>query len=247
LVETTELYGGAILLEFDSAKHQYRVVKKGRRYKVPSVTGVCGILAKPALIQWAANSSVELCKGAISPGVEYSETYLEEVWRAARKASGGIKSEAASKGTSVHKAIEECLRGGQSESDSNPQANEVLRWLERERASVLEIERRLYSCRHRYSGTLDLLAEINGKLVLVDFKTSKGVYPEYRLQTAAYVYAVEEETKKHIDSRVILQIADDGSVTPHVYNKDAQKADFGAFLAALRLKKHIDRLSKTRK
>jgi hypothetical protein len=246
LVETTSLYDGAILLEFDSAKHQYRVIKNGRRYKVPSVTGIVSVLAKPALIQWAANSSVELCKGAISPGVEYSETYLEEVWRAARKASGGIKSEAASKGTEIHRALEASFRGGDGDSGTNVTVKAVRDCLDALHIRPLESERKIYSCRHRYSGTLDLLGETDGKLVLVDFKTSKGIYPEFRLQTAAYVFAYEEETKTHIDSRVILQIADTGEVTSHAYNKEAQKGDFLAFLGALRLKTHIDKLAKNK-
>ena len=245
MIETTELYGGEIILEFDSARHQYRVIKNGRRYKVPSVTGIVSVLAKPALIQWAANSSVELCKGAISPGVEYSETYLEEVWNAARKASTGIKSEAASKGTAIHRAIEASYRGSSGDTGTLPEVEAVRKCLDELGIRVIEVERKVYSRRHRFSGTLDLLGETDQGLVLVDFKTSKGVYPEFRLQTAAYVAALEEEKTHVIDSRIIVQISDDG-VTPHIYNKEAQKGDFSAFLAALRLSNHLKKIAKKR-
>jgi hypothetical protein len=37
-----------------------------------------------------------------------------------------------------------------------------------------------------YAGTYDLLMRIDGELWLIDIKTSKGYYPEYGLQLAAY-------------------------------------------------------------
>ena len=40
-----------------------------------------------------------------------------------------------------------------------------------------------------YAGTFDAIMEINGKTVLVDYKTGKNVYAETTLQTAAYRFA----------------------------------------------------------
>lgn len=247
MIETTSLYNGDIELEFDSSKHQYRVLKNGRRFKVPSVTSVCGVLAKPALIQWAANTSVDLCKGAISPGVEYSETYLQEVWNAARKASSGIKGTAASRGTAIHRAIESSYRGGDGDSGTLPEVEAVRNCLDELKIRVLEVERKVYSRRYRYSGTLDLLGSTEAGLVLVDFKTSKAVYPEFRLQTAAYVAAYQEECGKAITSRVIIQIADDG-VKTHMYNNDAtQRQDFSAFRGLLNVFNHLARIKAAEK
>ena len=55
------------------------------------------------------------------------------------------------------------------------------------------LERRIRHPLHRYAGTFDMLAEINGTLSILDIKTSASVYDDYRLQTAAYVYALNEE------------------------------------------------------
>jgi len=61
------------------------------------------------------------------------------------------------------------------------------------------VEQVVYSEKHRYAGTLDLLAEVNGVLTVVDWKTGKAVYSEAHLQNAAYRQAVRE--MKHGDPK----------------------------------------------
>jgi hypothetical protein len=39
---------------------------------------------------------------------------------------------------------------------------------------------------------MDLLAEVNGKLTVLDWKTGKAIYPEAHLQNAAYRHALRE-------------------------------------------------------
>lgn len=55
------------------------------------------------------------------------------------------------------------------------------------------IEKRVKHSSYRYSGTFDMLAEIDGTFSLVDIKTSPDIYDDYRLQTSAYFYALNEE------------------------------------------------------
>ena len=75
------------------------------------------------------------------------------------------------------------------------------------------VERQVWSGRHRYAGTVDALAEIDGKFGVLDIKTSTGFYPEYNLQTAAYVEALREyevkralDLPREIETRWILRI-----------------------------------------
>ncbi|MEK7559913.1 MAG: hypothetical protein AAB522_01270 [Patescibacteria group bacterium] len=75
------------------------------------------------------------------------------------------------------------------------------------------IERQVWSNFHKYAGTVDALASINGKFAVLHIKTSTGFYPEYNLQTAAYVLALQEtEIKKaislpsDIETRWILRV-----------------------------------------
>ncbi|MCS7183781.1 MAG: hypothetical protein NZ866_00305 [Patescibacteria group bacterium] len=55
------------------------------------------------------------------------------------------------------------------------------------------IEKRIKHSNYRYSGTFDILAEVNGVFSLIDIKTAAEIYDDYRLQTAAYYYALNEE------------------------------------------------------
>ena len=56
----------------------------------------------------------------------------------------------------------------------------------------LMVEFTVVSHKYGYAGTADLLAEVNGVLTLVDWKTGKSVYREAHLQNAAYRQAVRE-------------------------------------------------------
>lgn len=55
---------------------------------------------------------------------------------------------------------------------------------------VLAVEYRVFSDRFNYAGTVDLMARSrSGKVVMVDWKTSKYLYPDNDLQLAAYAGA----------------------------------------------------------
>jgi len=43
-----------------------------------------------------------------------------------------------------------------------------------------------------YGGTMDFYGKVDGKLTLLDFKTGKGIYDEYLIQTSAYAMLLEE-------------------------------------------------------
>jgi hypothetical protein len=242
VIEITELYGGEIICEFNSAKHTYTIVNKGRRYKVPSVTGICSIINKPALVPWAVNQTLDVVKGAIAPGCEYAEVYLEAVWDAAKRTSQRIKSEAASKGTEAHKRIEEIFKYG-SEEQRSGYFGQGLVFLSNFR--TVETERRIYSRRYRFSGTLDVVIRNDAGLFLIDWKTSKSIYPEFRLQTAAYVAAYEEEfPDQKIEGRYLVRITEDGQVEPHFYPRSTLRLDFKAFLGAKALHDRIQQITK---
>ena len=56
----------------------------------------------------------------------------------------------------------------------------------------IAVEQVVYSKKYGYAGTLDLLAEVNGVLTVIDWKTGKAVYSEAHLQNAAYRQAIRE-------------------------------------------------------
>ena len=61
-----------------------------------------------------------------------------------------------------------------------------LRWQEQTRVEILHTEVSLVSACPEYGGTLDAIGRINGRLIMLDWKTSNGIYEDYLCQVAAY-------------------------------------------------------------
>jgi hypothetical protein len=60
-----------------------------------------------------------------------------------------------------------------------------------------------------YGGTIDGILKINGAYYIVDFKTSKGISPEYLIQTAAYMWVINNgycPGLPHIDGIGIIRV-----------------------------------------
>jgi hypothetical protein len=67
------------------------------------------------------------------------------------------------------------------------------------------VERRIVNRDHRYAGTVDAIARIDGKLGVLDIKTSSSIYRDYCLQTSAYMDALKNEFED-LSTRWILKI-----------------------------------------
>jgi len=75
--------------------------------------------------------------------------------------------------------------------------------------NIYGIERRLYSESMRLAGTADCIAEYNGKLSIIDYKTKRSTskkewITDYFIQTTAYAEMWKELTGQSIQQLVIL-------------------------------------------
>ena len=82
----------------------------------------------------------------------------------------------------------------------------------------------LYSDKYRVAGRVDCIAEFDGKLSIIDFKTStkerKDDYNEsYYIQASAYAEMFEERTGIEINQICILVVTQDGVVQEFVKDK----------------------------
>ena len=82
----------------------------------------------------------------------------------------------------------------------------------------------LFSHKYRVAGRVDCIAEYNGELSIIDFKTSTkertDEYNEnYYIQAAAYAEMFEEQTGTPIEQIVILVVTEDGVVQEFVKKK----------------------------
>lgn len=111
------------------------------------------------------------------------------------------RDEAGESGTLAHAMVENHINGikpvlSDSPTDIETQAwqafQSYLAWESMTRLEIIEQEMELVSEKYGYGGCPDAIGIVNGKLSLVDWKTSNDVYPDYRLQLAAYRNLWEE-------------------------------------------------------
>jgi hypothetical protein len=198
------LYGGKANGKFYPGSHRYFVNGKPRT----GVTTYIGIVDKSRpLITWATELYRDYLLGMLETNIVISENVVYEGCSLHEER----KQEAAAIGDEVHKWIERYVKG---ETPAMPETREAqigvtafLDWQAANNVKFLSSERVVYSEKHGYIGTLDIEAEVDRKLCLIDIKTSNGIYNTYGLQTAAYVRADEEETGKKYHGRWIIRLS----------------------------------------
>lgn len=89
-----------------------------------------------------------------------------------------------------------------------------LEWKKTHKVGKIESEIALVSEDFSYGGTIDMLYESGGKLILGDIKTSNNIYPEHKIQLAAY-YHLLLENGYEVDEVYILHLGKNGDFTPH--------------------------------
>ena len=178
----------------------------GKNY--PSVTTVLGIRKKEGLQKW---------RDAIGENVANWE-----MGRAARR------------GKSFHTLVEQYLKG------ETPSIRDVLPiglfklmkpYID-QIDNIHLLEAIMYSPKLTIAGQVDCIAEYNGKLSVIDFKTANKERQEdwidnYFLQTTAYAHMFEETFGKPIEQVVILLASEDGSVQTFVKNKADYEKELG--------------------
>lgn len=161
--------------------------------KVPSVTTVIGMIAKPWLVSWANKLGLQDVDSTL---------YV---------------AEAAGAGTLAHAAIESDLRGDTTIdaalvaefSEAEKTAARVAwgsykAWRKLHELEPLLIESQLISERLQVGGTVDLYAKIDGRRAVLDFKTGGRVYESHLVQLAAYRAILEERGYEVDEVRVVL-------------------------------------------
>lgn len=131
-----------------------------------------------------------------------------------------ITKRATNRGTKTHELIEKHLLNEEVELD-NPstkmlftQAKKVLQNIN----NIYALEKSLYSNELGVAGTVDCIAEYNGELSIIDFKTAAKPKPRewienYFVQAAAYACMFYEITDIPVKKLVILMTCENGEVT----------------------------------
>jgi len=235
------------------AAHRYTY--EGVQY--PGVTTILGCLDKSGpLMGWAARETATAAVRMLDELPKMLETLGEAgVISALTKRSAWTRDEAAQLGTEVHALADLVVRGEPTPSMTETQRGRVLHYAEwwKQSGWVLRLSEAMVvrpndhgNVQSGWGGTFDLLAyDRDGRTVLGDIKTGKGVYKEAVLQLAAYgmaslVQPAQDDLSKPPgvypmpmpDRYVILHVTADGVREIEVAVGTAERM---AFLACLDL------------
>ncbi len=208
-------------IDFNPGKHEYTV--NGQVF--PSVTTILNIIDKSGpLINWAAKVTVEYIynnfkekDGKLFIGdTELNTENAGKLLSPAKREHNRIKTEAGDIGTRAHAEIERIIKTSEIPTEielalmdsriANP-VRAYLKWAEENQFQPIHSEQRVCLLDHKVAGTVDCVGLLKGKYTLTDFKTSNGIYPEAKLQVAAYAKAWEETFDEKIEQAGILHIS----------------------------------------
>lgn len=150
-------------------------------------------------------------------GIGYYRWLANQGWDNAEEAMQA----AGRRGSKVHEAISLLLLGNKLSMDDKLRNTDTgepeditleeweaimsfVAWHQEYKPKMLANEKTLFNEEHRFAGTADFICEIAGEKWLIDFKTSKDVWPSHELQVSAYAHALPPELKP--DKLAILQV-----------------------------------------
>ena len=206
-------------------------------------------MARPA--QGYKNSAGQRVPGTTTIIGRFKESGALMHWAFKQGQSGAAslyekRDEAAEAGTLAHDMIEAFIlsRPAPEVAAVNPQIAEraanafaqFREWWNQTRIEIIATERAYVSERHQFGGTVDAIGrDTKGRIVLVDWKTSNGVYQDYLIQLGAYALLLEEcaiEWKP--EAFHLLRVAKESADFSHHYYGELEdaKAQFILFRQA---------------
>ncbi len=238
MLKEYSLYDKKITIRFDDGRHVF--YGPNGEY-LTSVTGVTGVIDKSGpLMYWAVNLARDYLLEKIQSGQIVEMDIIE-----ASKQHRAFKKKAADMGTQIHQWCSDWILG---KKPKMPEEEKVvngitafLKFQKEHKFKWIDSERIVYSKKYGYAGILDAVAKKGKELVLVDFKSSNGIYDEMRFQVSGYQIAYEEETGKKFDKRIIVRFGKETGEF-EVKELDNDEADKKAFLACLALKNRLKEL-----
>ena len=175
---------------------------EGKKY--PSVTTVLSILSEDAIREWRQRVGEE------------------EANRISRRAAG--------RGTSVHSITEQYLRNNDNYTDGFlpnivDNFNSIKPVLDQHIGKIYALEVPLYSDSIGLAGRVDCIAEFDGVLSVIDFKTSRRLKDKkhienYFIQESFYAVAFEERTGIPVNKLVTLIAVDDEKPQVFIQRRD---------------------------
>lgn len=232
--------------ESAAGKRRYRW--KGREY--PSVTTILNVIAKPALVPWAAKVTAEFAVENLDEVARRKEADPDDAVSYLKGAQWKAKNKAGLKGTEIHALAEAYSTGAPLPPVSPgavPYVTSLTDFLKDHRPEPLLTEKTVFNVEKRYAGTFDGIADFPefGRCIF-DWKTSRGVYGETALQLNAYAYGEfwddgeSGECLPKLDGALVVHLAPTGYA---IYRVPIRDDIFDAFLGACKMANFAEEIS----
>ena len=219
---SSKSFDGKHEIAFNESSHRYKwlcACHKGRVTILASTTFLkAGFPTAPGLISWMKGQALEHLWNAIVNQEVDLET-KPELFKAAKLADRAISQEAADIGTILHGYSELHSLGKTEEAEALlQQVSEVEQfslilkcvdkyhaWDAQRKGKLIEAESLVASPTFKCCRKIDRLdPRLGNKRILRDYKTSKGIYLEQKIQLALYRLAIERMARvgctRHRDS-----------------------------------------------
>lgn len=157
---------------------------------------------------------------SITSVTSFHNKHIFEQWRkkVGEAEANKINRQATSRGNDLHSLVENYLHNAEQLPQVQPLSYYLFQIAKKKLNNIDNIhalESSLYSKQLGIAGTVDCIAEYDGELAVIDFKTSKKPKPKewiehYFVQCAAYACMFYEMTNIPVKKFVILMACEDG-------------------------------------
>ena len=173
IIKEFSLYKGKCKVKFYPNSHKYLVNNK---LVSGSVTGILSVFDKSqVLINWAT----ELFRDYLLDEIGIDNIKEEHIYTGC-DLHFERKQKAADIGNAIHLWCSQYIKGEKPEMPEEKEVqigvNAFMDWINANKVKFISSERAVYSKKYDYIGMLDIEAKINGKLMLIDLKSSNGIY-----------------------------------------------------------------------
>jgi len=226
------IYDKTVKYEFVEGSHKHMVSKlvKDDLWTVPTpvvgCTTVTSVISKPFLMLWPMNEALKYIRQEVAFDTELKAWFIKE--SDLKNAANAHKKKSDSgkhTGKVGHALVEALIQDKKVTMPSDPellkQAESVKEafesWREDFKPEVLKTEQPFYSLRHDYAGICDLVATIDDKVTVVDYKTTNtsrfnplGIYTDNYCQLGGYILGLEEMLGITVDDAMVVNLSKNG-------------------------------------
>ena len=200
------------IIEFRPNDNRYRYKVNGET-KRGVTTLISARFGKGALINWAKDLPIKALKWQLTDDGK-SKDYIFNFINNLKIKVSELEIKDANTGTLMHSYCEDYINGKKVVPPTTEPLitmfNKFTKWWDTKDYKVLATEQTCYSKDLDVCGTFDaVVKDKKGKIILLDFKTSKDFYPDQPIQIATYKKLIEDSTNLKIDSYGIIKIPKD--------------------------------------